>query len=217
MNQRKRKRTKVQPSPDQRLVVDMLKQYGEALFEPCPSSEHIVLYCEDPALLSDRERHSIQRHLSVCLDCQDKTRWLTEPEDSSTAHCSEAVAVLSFSVTRESHDRKDTEYPLARAAASLNYDSTRVPPVPYIESQDGALRGEIGQDLEDRLFLDFQKLPIIYRRSLVQIQALTKDRQVIQTSPTLLTASKVLIAQRADIKPDDLINIELRFTRLKPR
>lgn len=197
-------------------IISMLKQYGESLFDPCPSSEQLVLYTEDRTLLSDQDSLSIQQHLMMCLDCRDKVRWLTESEEADSDHLAYHTAVLSLPVIREPLENMRSEHPLALAAGSRDQGIDSLPPVPYVENQDGTLHGEIGQDFNHHLFLYLDRVPSPYRWSSIQVRALTKDQQCLETRLTSLTDPKIIIAQRADIKPEDLIHIELRFTRLRP-
>jgi hypothetical protein len=57
-------------------LIRLLQHYGSTLFIPCPSSEQLVLFVKDWRLLDKPELRAIQDHLAVCLDCQDKVKWL---------------------------------------------------------------------------------------------------------------------------------------------
>lgn len=66
--------------PDLALIVELLRRYGEALFAPCPTSEQLVLFCEDPTSFSMPVVRSVQHHLWVCRDCRETVLWLTDSE-----------------------------------------------------------------------------------------------------------------------------------------
>lgn len=217
MNRKRPCNTSVRSLPDQDRIESLLKEFGDALFEPCPESGQLVLYCEDRASLSDHECQTIERHLSVCLDCRDKVRWLSEPEEVCVEIPPEAVTSFTLTVCMPSADHVQDQASLAYAAQSHLFDREGIPSVPYIVSEDGSIHGEIGQDLDCRLFLYLNRLPGRYRWHAIQVRAITGDQRVIESPCVTLADPKIMIAQRTDISPEDLDRIELRLTHLRPR
>jgi hypothetical protein len=63
------------------LIVELLRKYGAALFEPCPSNEHLVLWCEDPTLVNTPTRSRIHPHLMICAECRMKAAWVVTDRD----------------------------------------------------------------------------------------------------------------------------------------
>lgn len=219
MNRRTSTKKEIGTLPDQGLVVHLLKEYGDALFEPCPTSEHLVLFSEDPGLLGDRQCHSIERHLTVCMDCQDKIRWLTSPEEDYE-DLPEQITSLTFPVCLPSSDSDHIihDHTACMALVAKSHTGERaLPQVPYIENEEGSVYGEIGQDLSHCIFLDLERFPSRYRWHAVQVRAVTRDHEVIESPSITLADPKIMITQRADLRPEDLDRIELRLIHLRPR
>ena len=216
MNRKQSRNTGARSLPDQDRIESLLKEYGDALFEPCPDSEQLVMYCEDPASLSDHECRAIESHLIVCLDCRDKVQWLSESEEVCVEIPSGAVTSFTLPVCMQPVDHVQDQALLAYAAQSHPLDGEGIPSVPYITSEDGSIHGEIGQDLDYGLFLYLDRLPGRYRWHAVQVRAITRDQRVIESPCITLTDPKIMIAQHADIRPEDLDHIELRLIHLRP-
>lgn len=69
--------------PELGLIIDLLRLYGDALFESCPTSEELVLFGENQ-IVSGEVRLRIQRHLIICMDCKEKVDWVSGlPKDKS--------------------------------------------------------------------------------------------------------------------------------------
>lgn len=202
--------------PDRAYLVQLMKKYGKALFTPCPSSESLVRYAEEPASLDGGARRSIVDHLTVCLDCQDKLRWLAEPSDEATDRpVIDAVYVFQVHVPRD--QRINDREALAYAARSFEKDVRDIPAVPCISSEDGRFYAEIGQDLDDRLFLYFDRLPRAFQWHAIKVRAVTQDRQILESPARTIGHPRIEIARRPDLRPVDLARIELHFILLRPR
>ncbi|MBM3263426.1 MAG: hypothetical protein FJY97_08385 [candidate division Zixibacteria bacterium] len=199
--------------PDRAYLVQLMKKYGSALFEPCPSSETLVGYTYAPDLLDETQRRSVERHLDICLDCQDKIRWLTEPSDPPSSFAlPETVYVFQVQTPREIRirDREATAYAAQSSGVPL-------PAVPYIFSEDGSFYAEIGQDLDDALFLHIDRLPAVFRWHALKVRAMTQDRGMVESPVRTVGSSRIELGRRADIVPEDIVRVELHFTHLRPQ
>lgn len=204
--------------PDGELITSLMRKYGEALLERCPASETIVLFAEDPALIDDSARKKLNSHLTICLDCQDKIKWLQKPayEDSIDSSNDDRISTYLFRVQIPVIDVITDGAPLAYAAGSWKPNPS-VPDVPYIVSTDGAFFAEIGQDFNDQLFLYLVRLPSAFQWHALKVRAVTKESQVFETPTRTLGQQRINIVRRREIHPTDFDRIELQFTNLRPR
>lgn len=200
--------------PEQKEIVRLLEKYGDALFQPCPTSEQLGLYCEDQAGLEARDIQSIESHLSVCLDCRDKVEWLSAPERRADPSPG-TITAYAFPVQIPPDDQIN-DPSMAYAAGSHPAENPWIAPVPCISDKDGNIYAEIGLDLDACLFLRFERLSTVYRSHAVQIRAFAKNGRVIETEYTALHTLKIKLLHPSDIKPEDLTRIELRFLPLRP-
>lgn len=203
------------PLPDQEHIVHLLKQYGEVLMEPCPSSERLVLFSEEPSQLSRQDHDDIETHLKICLDCQDKLVWLAESEEDQTKTPLHTGSTYMLVVQHPNSDQVTEMVPMAYAAQSHTQDADELPAVPYITDENGSIYGEVGQDLDDHLFLSLTRLPRTYQWHALEIRAFTFDQQVIESKSRTITEPKFELTCRANVRPEDLERIELRFIPLR--
>ena len=61
--------------PDKKSLIDLMRKHGDSLLIPCPTSEDLILFCDEPHMLSGHAMIEIDKHLAICLDCQDKVEW----------------------------------------------------------------------------------------------------------------------------------------------
>ena len=205
------------PLPDQKHIVHLLKQYGEALMEPCPSSENLVLFSENPSQLSSHELEAIEGHVKICLDCRDKLLWLTGSEEYHTEIQQSTGSNFMMVVHHPASDQVTEAAPMAYAAQSHFQVVDELPAVPYITDEDGSIYGEIGQDLDHQLFLSLTRLPRAYQWHALEIRAFTFDQQVIKSKGKTITEPKFELACRSNVQPEDLERIELRFIPLRQK
>ena len=209
-------RSAVRLLPARQEIERLLKKFGDALTEPCPSTEDIILYSEESDTANDKIRLAISRHIEVCLDCYDKLRWLQEPDEPARNKPLPLAAVYVFQVRFSSMELINEQSVLAYAASS-NEESSKLPPVPYIASDDNSFYGELGQDLDHHLFLFMDRAPSVYQWHAVQVKAITRDRQTLLGPCRALTNPRLEIACRSDIHPEDFERVELHFFHLRPR
>ena len=203
------------PIPDAKHIIRLMKKHGEILLEPCPTSEELVLYCDEADILNDRLKFKIKQHLDLCFDCQDRVHWLTDPASDQTFMPSTPDKTITLKVQLHASDRISENNPLAYAATSNVFEAP-LPSVPYIKNDDGSIYGEIGQDLDSRIFLCLECLPGQFRGHVIQVCVTTHDHRTFTNKYKALN-SKIIIVQRIDVTPEDLAQVELRFTDLRHR
>ncbi len=229
MHQRVAERGNVDRLPDRTRIADLLRRYSEPLLSPCPSSETLVIFHEDPKQLPIRARETLNRHLEICLDCGDKLRWLEESETSSwpdsfirviwyvlrVRHPSEVETSRSPASSEGSSGKpgsstSQTDHPdMAFTAA------TRKAPAPFFVSGDGALCGEIRQDRHHRMYLRMNRMPRSFQWHALHIRALTFDRRVLVSRTRTISGPNFQINHPPRVTPGDLDRVELGLVPLR--
>ena len=210
------KREYTNPIPEEREILQILKVHGPILFELCPSSKELVLFADSRTEIDEKRIQFIRKHMKVCLDCQDKVNWLSNASSILGYFPELPIEVLTLSIQLDIPHQIKEATTRAYAAASdklIEYN----PPVPFFENEDGSIFGEIGQDLRHNIFIDLLVLPNHYRGHALQVCVKTHDNRFLVNDYTLLKNSKIIVGQKNDITPEDLAQIELRFTHLQIR
>lgn len=197
--------------PDMETVVRLLRKFGKKLMSDCPSSESLVFAVDEPELLDDETRQIIIEHIMICRDCCTKVEWL-RGEDATLVEDKVFATTLSFPVRIPDFIRPDN----TAFAASSTADSDASLLVPYIKSDQGDLFGEIGQDLEGRIFLEFERIPEALQGHLVQVTAETRDGNLIICDKKSISGPIVNLVAQTDLRPTDIIKIGLHFGPLLP-
>ena len=228
MHQRVAKRGNVVRLPDRTQIADLLRRYSEPLLSPCPSSERLVIFCEDPQQLTVSERETLNRHLEICLDCRDKKRWLEESEAQSYPDSFDRVIWYVLRVrhpgvvepSRSSYSDGSSGKSGSSASQTAHPDTvfpaeTRKVSAPFFVSGDGALCGEIRLDRHHRIYFRMNRMPRSFQWHALHIRALTFDRRVLVSGTRTISGPNFHINHPPRITPGDLDRVELGLVPLR--
>ena len=228
MHQRVGERGNAGRLPDRTQIADLLCRYSEPLLSSCPSSETLVVYHEDRKRLNSAEREAVSNHQEICLDCQDKLRWLKVSEDTVyTVHINRVIwyvlkvhhptgmhfAPRKFGVGGSDASAGGTSR--AKVPRLLPSDLPGPSGVPCVVSGDGALYGEVRQDRRRRLYLKMIRLPRSFQWHALHIRAMTFDRELLIGRTRTIASPSFYISHPPRITPGDLDRFELGLIPLR--